>query len=178
MNRTFILSLIALALVLVTMRGVKQVAAQQNTQSPRPNAAAPIQNLEGVWEGTLNTGAIKLRLRLRVTKAADGAFAAKFDSLDQGANDLPVDVISLKEGAVHFEMKRMAVVFDGTLNQEGTEIAGQFKQGAGSLPLTLKRVAKPTVLNRPQEPKPPFPYDEEEVSYENKRDGVKLAGTP
>jgi pimeloyl-ACP methyl ester carboxylesterase len=41
----------------------------------------------------------------------------------------------------------------------------------------LKRVAKPTTLNRPQEPKPPYPYDEEEVSYENKRDGVKLSGT-
>jgi pimeloyl-ACP methyl ester carboxylesterase len=34
-----------------------------------------------------------------------------------------------------------------------------------------------TALNRPQEPKKPYPYDEEEVDYENKRDGVKLAGT-
>jgi pimeloyl-ACP methyl ester carboxylesterase len=34
-----------------------------------------------------------------------------------------------------------------------------------------------TALNRPQEPKKPYPYDEEEVGYENKRDGVKLAGT-
>jgi len=39
--------------------------------------------------------------------------------------------------------------------------------GGASFPLTLKRVAKPTALNRPQEPKPPYPYDEEEVSYEN-----------
>jgi pimeloyl-ACP methyl ester carboxylesterase len=31
--------------------------------------------------------------------------------------------------------------------------------------------------NRPQEPKKPYPYDEEEVGYENKRAGVKLAGT-
>src|SRR5262249_53636518 len=86
-------------------------------------------------------------------------------------------VISLKDGAVHFEMKRIVVVFDGALNKEGSEISGQFKQGGASFPLTLKRVAKPTTLNRPQEPKPPYPYDEEEVSYENKRDGIKLAGT-
>ncbi len=32
-------------------------------------------------------------------------------------------------------------------------------------------------FNRPQEPKKPYPYDEEEVGYENKRDSVKLAGT-
>ncbi|MGH9802335.1 MAG: alpha/beta hydrolase family protein, partial [Blastocatellia bacterium] len=98
------------------------------------------------------------------------------DSLDQGANDLPVNAISFKDGAVHFEMKQLLVVFDGKLNQEGSEIAGQFNQGGASYPLSLKRVVKPTTLNRPQEPKPPYPYDEEEVSYENKRDGVKLAG--
>jgi pimeloyl-ACP methyl ester carboxylesterase len=62
-------------------------------------------------------------------------------------------------------------------NKEGSEIAGQFKQAGASFSLTLNRVSKPQTLNRPQEPKPPFPYDEEEVSYENKRDGVKLAGT-
>src|SRR5215813_14211697 len=37
--------------------------------------------------------------------------------------------------------------------------------------------AKGAALNRPQEPKKPYPYDEEEVGYENKRDGVRLAGT-
>ena len=106
------------------------------------------------------------------------ALGTKVQSPDQGATELPVDnVISLKAGAVHFEMKGLLASFDGTLNQEGSEITGRFSQGGASFPLTLKRVAKPTVLNRPQEPKPPYPYDTEEVSYENKRDGVKLAGT-
>jgi pimeloyl-ACP methyl ester carboxylesterase len=170
MNKRHILNLIALALILA-------LAHRAEAQTQTPNASAAGQNLEGTWEGALDVGAMKLRLALKVTKAADGAFAAKLDSLDQGANDMQVDAISLKDGAVHFEMKRLQVVFDGTLNKENSEIAGQFKQGGATYPLTLKRVAKPTTLNRPQEPKPPFPYDEEEVSYENKRDGVKLAGT-
>src|SRR5262245_56724139 len=170
MNRQYILNLIALALIFT-------LAHRAEAQTQTPNASAAAQNLEGTWEGALDVGAMKLRLALKVTKAADGAYAAKLDSLDQGANDLPVDVISLKDGAVHFEMKRLQAVFDGKLNAENSEIAGQFKQGGATHPLTLKRLAKPTTLNRPQEPKPPFPYDEEEVSYENKRDGVKLAGT-
>ena len=173
MNRNFIPTLIALALVL-TAWGAKRVEAQQNTP-PTTSGAGP--NLEGAWEGTLDVGAAKLRLVLKVSKAADGMLTAKADSPDQGASDLAVDVISLKENAVHFEMKRLLAAFDGTLNKEGSEIAGQFTQGGASFPLTLKRVTKPTALNRPQEPKPPFPYDAEEVSYENKRDGVKLAGT-
>jgi fermentation-respiration switch protein FrsA (DUF1100 family) len=177
MNKRHVLTLIALALTFASVCRAKRAEARQNAQTPTPSAVTPGPNLEGVWEGALDVGAMKLRLALKVTKAADGAFAAKFDSLDQGATDLPVDVISLKDGAVHFEMKRLLVAFDGTLNKEGSEIAGQFKQGGASFPLTLKRMARPTTLNRPQEPKPPYPYDEEEVSYENKRDGVKLAGT-
>jgi fermentation-respiration switch protein FrsA (DUF1100 family) len=31
--------------------------------------------------------------------------------------------------------------------------------------------------SRPQEPKPPYPYDEQEVVYQNKKDGLQLAGT-
>ncbi|MCI0391481.1 MAG: alpha/beta fold hydrolase [Acidobacteria bacterium] len=177
MSKRIILNLIALALVLASVWGAKKVEAQQNRQAPTPPVAAAGYNLEGIWEGTLDVGAAKLRLALKVTKAANGALTAKVDSLDQGANDLPVDFISLKDNAVHFEMKQLLVEYDGTLNKESSEIAGVFKQGGASYPLTLKRVVRQTALNRPQEPKPPFPYDEEEVSYENKRDGVKLAGT-
>jgi pimeloyl-ACP methyl ester carboxylesterase len=177
MNKRHVLPLIALALTFASVCGAKLSEAHENAQTPTPNAATSGPNLEGVWEGALEVGAMKFRLALKVTKAADGALAAKFDSLDHGATDLPVDVISLKDGAVHFEMKRLQAAFDGAFDKEGSEIAGQFKQGVASFPLTLKRAARPTTLNRPQEPKPPYPYDEEEVSYENKRDGVKLAGT-
>ncbi|HEY0006295.1 MAG TPA: alpha/beta fold hydrolase, partial [Pyrinomonadaceae bacterium] len=53
----------------------------------------------------------------------------------------------------------------------------QWQQGPAPFPLVFKRTEKAAVLNRPQEPKRPFPYDEKEVAYENKRDKVKLAGT-
>ncbi|HZH34711.1 MAG TPA: hypothetical protein VEX64_07720, partial [Pyrinomonadaceae bacterium] len=44
-------------------------------------------NIEGNWLGTLEINGIKMRLLLKVSKTADG-FAAKLDSIDQGANDL------------------------------------------------------------------------------------------
>jgi uncharacterized protein len=49
--------------------------------------------------------------------------------------------------------------------------------GASALAAIQDTTANGAALNRPQEPKKPYPYDEEEVAYENKRDGVKLAGT-
>ncbi len=161
----FILAVVAIMVVVST-------AFAANPQD------AGVSSIEGIWEGTLDVGATKLRLVLKVTKAADGSLTAKADSPDQGANDLPVDIVTFKDGALHFEMKRLMASYDGTASKEGSqEIAGNFKQGGASFPLKLKRVAKPSTPNRPQEPKKPYPYDEEEVSYENKRDGVKLAGT-
>ena len=115
MSKRFALYLLALALVNASVQKAKRVAAQQNI--PAPAAAGP--NLAGAWEGTLDVEAAKLRLVLKVSKAADGTLAAKMDSLNQGANDLPVDVINLKESTVHFEMKPLFAEFDGTVNKEG-----------------------------------------------------------
>ena len=43
--------------------------------------------------------------------------------------------------------------------------------------LSLTRTTVEIKFNRPQEPKPPFPYKAEDVSYENSIQNVKLAGT-
>src|SRR5579863_10776486 len=57
---------------------------------------AQAQDIAGDWQGTLNTGAGELRLVLHITKAADGALKATLDSVDQGANGIPVSSLSLK----------------------------------------------------------------------------------
>ena len=59
---------------------------------------------------------------------------------------------------------------------------GTWTQGGRALPLTLKRQAQEYTTaniwaNRPQRPVGPFPYDSEEVTFENQADSVTLAGT-
>ena len=134
-------------------------------------------NLEGVWEGTLSVSGASLRLIFKITKAPDGALTAKLDSPDQGALDLPVDSVNVDGSSVRFEMKRFLSSFEAKINPEFTEMNGNWKQGGLELPLVMKRTEKATKLNRPQEPQKPFPYNDEEVSYENKKAGNKLAGT-
>src|SRR5258706_12011773 len=63
----------------------------------------PPRGVEGVWEGTLDVGAAKLRLVLKVSKEKDGGLAATLDSLDQNALDLPVSSISIEGDALRFE---------------------------------------------------------------------------
>src|SRR5688572_13810045 len=98
----------------------------------------PAKGFEGSWQGTLEAGGTKLRLVLTVTKSDAGAYAAKLDSLDQGAT-IPVDTITVTNDAVRLEMKSVEALFEGVLNKERTELTGKFTQAGQELPLTFKR---------------------------------------
>ena len=133
-------------------------------------------NIEGNWLGTLDIGVAKLRIALKVKKAASG-YTATFDSLDQGANDLPIESIALEGNKVTFTAPKFGITFEGTLNDKGDEISGTFKQGTNETPMVFKRIGEMPKPNRPQDPKKPYPYNEEEVSYRNEKDNIKIAGT-
>jgi pimeloyl-ACP methyl ester carboxylesterase len=134
--------------------------------------------LAGVWEGKLQPGGgIEIRMALKVEKDKQGNLIAALASPDQGANHIPISAIDLKDGVLTFESKVIGAKFSGKKNDAGTEFEGEFKQAGATLPLKLKKADKLTEARRPQTPKPPFPYAAEDVSYENKTDGVKLAGT-
>ena len=133
-------------------------------------------NVEGNWLATLEVSGTKLRIVLKVEKSANG-YAAKFDSPDQGATDLSIDSIVLDGNKLTFAAAKYGITYEGTLNQAGDEISGTFKQGPNEFPLIFKRVAEAPKLNRPQDPKQPYPYDEQEVSYRNEKDNIKIACT-
>lgn len=134
-------------------------------------------NFTGNWHGTLDAGSAKLRLVLKISSAPDGSLVGKLDSVDQRRFDLPINSITQNGTAIRFEMKRPNAVFEGKLSFDQQEIVGEWKQSSAVLPLTFKRTEDPSALSRPQEPKKPYPYAEEEVSYENRSDKVTLAGT-
>lgn len=133
--------------------------------------------LAGNWEGALLVGAVKLRLALKISAKPDGGYVATMDSVDQGAKDVKLDEVTLEGDKVVFKHKQAGMTYEGKLNEPATAIDGEFRQGPLQIPLNLKRVDKLTELKRPQEPKPPFPYREEQVTIKNdKAADVTLAG--
>jgi uncharacterized protein len=100
--------------------------------------------LKGDWEGLLKVSdAAELRLVVHVDGPKDGALSATFDSPDQGATGLKVDAIAIdKDRVVTFAMKRIAAEYKGTMNEAGTEIAGEWKQAGKAFPLTFTRADK------------------------------------
>ena len=143
--------------------------------APAPGQT-PTSPVSGSWEGAIEAGAVRLRIGVTITAQPDGSLAATMDSPDQGAYGLPLNDVAFADGVLRFALRRASGSFEGRLNASGTEIAGTWTQGA-ALPLVLKKVDKPTRLNRPQEPKPPFPYRSEHVSITNAPAQVVLDGT-
>ena len=144
-----------------------------------PVMSQTINGLDGDWDGVLTVpGGAKLRLALHV-ESPDGAQAAILTSVDQGNVKMPVTKISRDGAAVTLEIPAVHGSFKGTLS--GDTFAGIWNQGA-PLPLTFTRrmagsaAPAPAALKRPQEPKPPFPYKSEDVTFAGAGD-VKLAGT-
>lgn len=99
---------------------------------PRPTIAG----LDGEWQGLLAAPQADLRLVLKVKTDAKGTLAL-FSSPDQS----PMEAIAALTRAgekVSFELKGVGG-FSGTLSADGKSLDGQWKQGGGSLPLTLKK---------------------------------------
>jgi pimeloyl-ACP methyl ester carboxylesterase len=103
--------------------------------APKEHAAGTVKTS---YEGAIEAGGQKLRLVLNMFKAPDGKLTASLDSLDQGAEGLAVDVITLKDGMLHFEMKQISASYDGKLSDDGSQFDGEFKQGV-NYALTLKK---------------------------------------
>src|SRR5262245_22587727 len=137
----------------------------------------PAADLAGTWQGTLDLGAAKLRLVVDFKKKEGGGLTATMDSPDQNVFGLPIDEVTTEGKTVKFTMKKLGGSYEGQLSEDGKQIDGTWKQGPLSVALVLKPGEKVGPPKRPQEPKPPYPYNTEEVSFENKEAGIQFAGT-
>lgn len=147
----------------------------------RPPAAEEVARFEnvtaehvaGTWTGTLDAGVQKLRLVVRL-EAVDGGYTATMDSPDQGANGIPVTEVEVTDRGVRFRVPSVSGRYEGTWTEAG-ELTGTWSQSIASLSLDLKK-GEAEAPKRPQEPKPPFVYATEDVTFDGGA-GVTLAGT-
>jgi hypothetical protein len=130
-----------------------------------------------LWEGKLKISGVTLRLVLKTSTDEKGLITAKLDSPDQSVENIPVSSITVTEDSLKFEVASIMAKYSGKIEKDSVVIVGIFKQATLTLPLNLKKDEKLTENKRPQTPMPPFPYTEEEVFFENKSAGIKLAGT-
>ncbi len=133
---------------------------------------------EGIWVGTLVIpNAAELRMGITITKDHDGKLNGTLRIIDQNTGDIPCDQAVYDKDSLFLKISHLGIEIVGKPNFENDNMEIEFRQGGGKFPIHLKHVNKMPLLQRPQEPKKPFPYNEEEVVYLNKKAGIKIAAT-
>jgi len=130
----------------------------------------------GMWSGKLDISSTKLEIIFEVWTDENGKPIAVMDVPMQGAKDIQTTVLKAEPDSLVLSVPMIRGTFKGEFLNDST-IQGEWKQSGMSFSLILAKTKVPTELKRPQTPKRPFPYIEEEVVYENKTAGIKLAGT-
>jgi uncharacterized protein len=134
------------------------------------------QDITGQWNGILNVQGIQLRVEFYINKVGDG-YRSTMDSPDQGAKGIPVTTTSFENATLKLTVASAGIVYEGVLGNDGV-VVGNFKQAGQSFPMNLSKdiVEKERVV-RPQEPIKPYPYHSDDITFENKKAGIFLAGT-
>jgi pimeloyl-ACP methyl ester carboxylesterase len=109
--------------------------------------AARAQDIAGDWQGTLKPApGAELHLLLHISKAADGSLKATVDSVDQGANGIPVSAIAFKDSTLTFASDVVNGKYEGRMNADGA-IDGTWTQNGAQFPLAWSRAVKPSDLD-------------------------------
>jgi alpha/beta superfamily hydrolase len=130
----------------------------------------------GSWMGSLDVNTIRLRLVFNLKLNEKDSLIATMDSPDQNAKNIPMGRVILKPDSLIILAPMLMGHYKGMIVND-TTIAGKWTQSGQSFQLDIKKLRAVFAVNRPQEPKPPFPYSSEDVTFGNKKFNIFLAGT-
>ena len=177
MNNKTLICVVSLIVIIAGLGCISQPDSSQPVDKDNENNGNA-KDIGGLWLGSLEIpGGSELRILFNISARPDGLINATMDSLDQGVSGIPVETVTYKDDNLRLEVKSLRGIFEGTLREDGKTIEGEWKQAGSVFPLVLNHIDKMPDLRREQDPVKPYPYAEEEVVYENKEAGVKLAGT-
>lgn len=135
-------------------------------------------DISGIWSGKLELpNSMQLTVVFNLTIDENGNYSSTLDSPDQGAMGIPTEITVIDGDSILIKIPVVQGNYKGKIFYDEMKIDGNWTQGEMVLNLALNKVDKIEMPKRPQEPKEPFPYNEEEVKFKNDKDNVVLAGT-
>jgi pimeloyl-ACP methyl ester carboxylesterase len=165
------ISLLTISIILVFMLETGIVLSEPLRDSTQDT-------IEGIWLGELEIpNTAKLRMGIIISKTSDNFYKAFLNIIDQATGNIPCDEVIYKNDSVIIKIKELGIEIASAITPGYKSIKGKYRQRGGVIPVFFTRVEKLPELLRPQEPKKPYPYNEENIVFENKKAGIKLAGT-
>lgn len=133
------------------------------------------QDISGDWYGNLSAMGSEINFVFQINKNSE-SYSGLMSVPQQNANEIPLSSVTYTDNTLILKFNPAGLNYSGQINNR--QIEGTFSQNGMNFPLILTREKpKAKIMNRPQEPKAPFPYESEEVQFENSAENISLAGT-
>jgi hypothetical protein len=102
-------------------------------------AASTTSSIVGTWEGTVDPGAqAKKTVVLHISVGQDGIISGTIDYPDQDTSGIEITAITYQQHALHMESTPGLVSYDGTMNEEASQLTGTWTQ-SGNKPCPFQR---------------------------------------
>lgn len=135
-------------------------------------------SVAGPWNGILETPN-PAQLIITISEPPNGPRIAALSVPQQKVTDMAFSGAEMQGDSLVLLSDFLGLRYAAKLSADGQQLIGLWKQNGEKWNLTLAR-GLPAPLpppKRPQDPLAPFPYREQEVSFQNPRSGQQLAGT-
>lgn len=135
------------------------------------------QDFSGTWQTRMRFMKYDFRLVIRLEEQ-NGKWTGFMKSPDQSKDSFELEDLEINGDSISCGMSEMQASFSGAFVADSNAILGKWSQRGFKLPVKwLKGEEVDLLYNRPQRPRPPFPYHTEEVRIYNREGGDTLAGT-
>ena len=136
------------------------------------------QDISGKWNGKVKAGNNEIQFVFSIEKIEEG-YSASMAIPARNITSLKAKSATYENGNLFIDGSNSGWAYKGTFDNDEGIFKGSFKEGVNELPLHLtKGDAQPDKrTKRPQEPGLPYPYNSEEVVFDNVGAGIQLAGT-
>jgi autotransporter translocation and assembly factor TamB len=105
----------------------------------------------GHWEGAITIPGSEIPFQVDLSKNAQGKFVATYSRPENNLNGLPLANVSLDGRAINFELTvDGSVKFYGTVNGDGTTIAGDVTARLGNAAFSMRRTGDARIAAAPK----------------------------
>ncbi|MDR3140581.1 MAG: alpha/beta fold hydrolase [Tannerellaceae bacterium] len=131
-------------------------------------------DITGKWYGSIDMGGFNMRIIFDI-KQSGYEYSATMQSPDQTKEEIPVTAVTCEKNKLTIRIDNIDFLYKGKVGKDGI-IRGSFTQMGQTRELDLSHTEIASATHA-QEPVPPFPYQAEDVTFENDEAGIRLAGT-
>jgi len=126
------------------------------------------------WSGELSAAGMTLALGLEFAQTPEG-LRIFLDSPDQGVEGIPASDVGHEDSKLIISFASLAAELRVSFDNQS--LSGAWVQAGQEVAITFSPAARAGPTERPQTPKPPYPYQEHQIRFPSANGDFELAGT-